>query len=216
MLAEEVLAPVDGAVLGAGRVRHVEGRDAEHLARALAVGAGEYGRVDIDKAAVLEELVYRRRRDAADAEHGGEQVGPGPQVLDGAQEFHAVALFLQRVVRRGDALHRDLRGLELKGLLGLGREHELALYNKSRADVLVRDLVVIGQIPPVEHDLQALVAGAVVKLDEAEILHVPDCPDPAADRYLTVGERGCVGINSRDPLPLHMARPLSFSVSAAH
>ena len=70
-----------------------------------------------------------------------------------------MALFLQRVVRRGDALHRDLRGLELKGLLGLGREHELALHNKSRADVLVRDLVVIGQIPPVEHDLQALVAG---------------------------------------------------------
>lgn len=214
VLAEEVLSPVDGAVLGAGRIRHVESRDAEHLARALAVGAGEQRRVDVDEAAALEELVYRRRRDAADAEHGGEQVRPRPEMLDGAQEFHAVALLLQRVIRRGGALHRYFRSLELKGLLGLGREHERALDYKSRAHVLPRDLVVIGQIPPLEHYLQALVAGAVVELDEAEILHVPYCPDPAADRYLTVSERGCVGINSRDPLPLHMARPLSFSVSA--
>ena len=130
--------------------------------------------MDIDEAALLEELVYRGRGDAADAEHGGEEVGARPEVLDGAQELHAVALLLQRVVRRGRALDLDGVRLELKGLLGLGREHELASDNKRRADVLAGYLVVVGEARALEHDLKVGVRRAVVELDEAEILHVAD------------------------------------------
>ena len=123
-----------------------------------------------------------------------------------------MALLLQGVVRRRGALDGYLVRLELKGLLRLRGEHQLALYNEGRAHVLPRDLVVIGQAPPLKHDLQALVAAAVVQLDEAEILHVPYRPDPAADSQLPAREGGCVGVYSRDPLPLHVARPLSFSL----
>ena len=75
--------------------------------------------MDIDEAPVLEEAVDGVGGQAH-PEGGGEQVGPGPQVLDGAQELHAVALLLKGVVGGGGALHSDGVGLYLQGLLGLG------------------------------------------------------------------------------------------------
>ena len=65
-------------------------------------------------------------RHAAHPEGGGEQVGAGAQMLDGAQELHGVALLLQRIVGGGGALHGDLGSLQFKGLLGVGGEHQLA------------------------------------------------------------------------------------------
>ena len=123
-LSEKVLAEIDAAGLLAGRVVGIQGGDTEHLSGALGVGAGDDGRVDIDKAAVLEEFMHRRGRDAAHAEGGGEEVGAGAQMLDRAQKLHTVALLLQRVIRRGDALHLNGLGLELKGLLGLRGQHQ--------------------------------------------------------------------------------------------
>ena len=81
----------------------------------------------------------------AHPEGGGEQIGPGPQVLDGPQELHAVAFLLQGVVGGGGALHRDGGGLHLQGLLGLGGEHHRAGDDKGRAHVLAGDLLVIIQ-----------------------------------------------------------------------
>ena len=121
-LAEEVLGEIDLAVLGAGKVIKIKGRDSEHLACALAVRARDDGRVDIDKATLLEELMHRLCRYAAHSEHCRKQVGAGTQVLNGAQKLHAVALFLQGVVGGGSAFNGDLGGLELKRLLCLGGE----------------------------------------------------------------------------------------------
>ena len=109
------------------------------------------------------------------------KLGARAQVLNRTQELHAVALFLQRIVRRGRALDRDAVGLELERLLGVRREHELAVHDERRADVLAGDLVVIFELAALEHDLQALEAAAVVELDKAEILHVADRARPAAD-----------------------------------
>ena len=180
LLAEEVLAVVDLAVLRAGRVLKVERRHLEHLARALAVGAGDDGGVDVDEAAALEELVHGIGRRAANAEGRGEEVRARAQVLDGAQVFDAVALFLQGIVGRRHTLDLDLRCLDLERLLGLGRQHDRAAHDQRGADVLRGDLLIIGKRICVHHDLQIAEARAVIQLDESEGLHIADGLRPAA------------------------------------
>ena len=94
LLAEEILAVIDLAVGRSRRVLQIQRRDLKHLARALAVGAGDDGGVDIDEAAALEELVHGVGRRASHAEGRGEEVRARTKMLDGAQIFDAVALFL--------------------------------------------------------------------------------------------------------------------------
>ena len=198
-------------VLGAGQVLEIQRRDAEHLARALGVGAGDDRGVDVDKAALLEKLVHGLRRDAADAERGVEEVRARAQMLDRAQELHAVALFLQRIIRRGDALDLNVRGLELKRLLGLGRQREDALDDKGGADVLLCHLVVICELLALHDDLQALDRAAVVELDEAEVFHVPRGAGPAADGNELAVEGLRVGENAGNALSLHSGLPFLFT-----
>jgi hypothetical protein len=57
-------------------------------------------------------------------------------VLLGAQELDGLALLLQRVFRRGSALHNDLRCLQLKRLLRFGRQNERTGHTQRSADVL--------------------------------------------------------------------------------
>ena len=114
-------------------------------------------------------------------EGGGEQVGSRAQVLDGAQELHAVALLLQGVVGGGGTFHRDGGGLHLQGLLGLGGEHHRSGDDEGGPYVLPGDLLVIIQRIGVHDYLQILKAGAVVELDKPKGLHVPDGAGPAAD-----------------------------------
>ena len=196
-LTEEVLGVIHLPVLGLGDVVQVEGGHLEHLAGTLAVAAGDDGGLYIHKTPALEKLMHRVGRRGADAERGGEQVGAGPQVLDGPQEFHAVALFLQGIVRRGPALHGDLGSPQLQGLLGLRRQHHGAPDDQGRAHVLSRDFLIIMQFIGAHDHLQIAEAGAVVELDEAEGLHIPDGAGPAAHgdllaaQLLLVGKDGC-------------------------
>ena len=207
-LAEEILAVIDLAVLAQREVVQVEGGHAEHLACALAVGAGDDRRVDVYKAVAAEKFVHCLRRNAADAEGCREQVRARSQVLDSAQELDAVALFLKRIVGGGCALDGDLGRLQLKRLLRVGREHKLALGDERRADVLMRKLVVVIELLALEHDLQALEARAVVKLDKAEILHVADGARPAADGYLLAAEAVRIGKYLSDLSAFHNNTPI--------
>ena len=159
--------------------------------------------MDVDEAALLEELVYRRGGDAPDAEDGVEEVRARAQVLYRAQELYAVALLLKGIVGRGGALDLDGARLELEGLLGLGREHQLAADYERRADVLAGYLVVVRESRALEHDLKVPVRGAVVERDEAEVLHVAYRAGPAADGDLAAGKAGRVGINGGNPLAFH-------------
>ena len=93
--------------------------------------------------------------------------------------------------------------LELKGLLGLRRQHQLAADNERRADVLAGNLVVVLERRALEHDLQVPVRGAVVEGDEAEVLHVAYRAGPAADGYLAAGKAGRVGVYGGYPLAFH-------------
>ena len=198
-LAEEVLGVVHLAVGGLGHVVQVQGGDPEHLAGAFAVAGGDDGGVDVDKAPVLEEAVDGVGRHAAHPEHGGEQVGPGPQVLDGPQVLHGVALLLERVVGSGD----------LQGLLGLGRQHHGAHHRQGGPHVLGGDLLVVGEDIGVHDHLEVLEAGPVVELDEAEGLHVPDGPGPAADGDGLAAQGFTVGEDRRDFCSFHMSHLIS-------
>jgi len=99
-LAEEVLGVVHG-LPGLGYPLEVEGRHLEHLARALRVGGGDEGRMDVVEAALLEELVHGEGHPVADAGHGAEGIGPGAEVGDLAEEFEGVRLLLQWIAVRG-------------------------------------------------------------------------------------------------------------------
>jgi len=137
-------------------------------------------------------------------------------MLDRTQKLDAVALLLQRIVGRGGALDRDLGGLELEGLLGLGREDERPAHDQRGADVLAGDLVVIIELAPLKHDLQRFEAAAVVELGKAEVLHVAHGPDPSADRDLLPVEGGGVGVNARDFLAFHFSLVLSLCRPSRH
>ncbi len=211
-LAEEVLAVVHRAVLGAGQVLQVQGGHPEHLAGALAVGGGDDGGVDIDKAPVLEEgwmawAATLRTRKAAE-----NRLVRGRRCCDGAQILHAVALFLERVVGGGGPLHRDGGGLHLQGLLGLGGEHHRAGDGQGGAHVLSGDLLIVVQDVGVQDDLQILEAGAVVELHEAEGLHVPDGAGPAADGDLFPAELLLVGKNLCNFYAFHWSLPLFLKI----
>ena len=202
-LAEEVLAVVNGAVLLEGEVVEVKRRHAEHLARALTVGAGDDRGVDVYEAAALEKFVDGLRRDASYAEGCGEEVSSGAQMLDRAQKLNAVAFFLEGVVGGRRALDGYRIRLQLKGLLCLGSQHKRTIHYQRRTDVLSGYLIVIIKSAPLKHDLQRLEAAAVIKLDESKVFQVTDGSDPAADSDLLPIKSGSVGKYTGNFLMLH-------------
>ena len=205
LFAEEVLAVIHLPVFGPGNVVEIQRRHLKHLAGAFAVGAGDDGSVDIYEATALEELVDGVGCYAADPEGSGEQVGAGPQMLDGPQELHAVALFLQRIVRGGLALHLDGGGLYLQRLLGLRRQHHGATDDESGAHVLPGDLLIIIQLISGHDHLQILEAGAVIELDEPKGFHIPDGAGPAAHGDFLAVQLFLVGKKGSDLHSLHRA-----------
>ena len=74
-------------------------RHLEHLARALAVAAGDYGRMYVVIAVFMKILVYRIRQLRPDAEHRVKGVGAHAQMRYRAQVFHGVSFLLERIAR---------------------------------------------------------------------------------------------------------------------
>ena len=202
-LAEEILAVIYRAVLLEGEIVEVKRRHAEHLARALTVGAGDDRGVDVYEAAALEEFMDGLRRNAPDAEGCGEEVGSGAQMLDRAQELNAVALFLEGVVGGRCALDGYRIRLQLKGLLCFRSQHKRTINYQRRTDILLCDLIVIIERASLKHDLQRLEAAAVIKLDESKVFQVADGSDPAADSDLLPIKSGSVGKYTGNFLMLH-------------
>ena len=142
-LAEEVLRKIDVSVLGAGQVLEIQRGDAEHLASALTVGARDQGRVHIDEAAGMEEIVNGEGDLAAHAEDGGEKIRPRAKICLLPQEFHGMPFRLEGIIGGRGALYGDLRRFQLEGLLCPRGQGQDARHDKRRADVLCGDLVVI-------------------------------------------------------------------------
>jgi hypothetical protein len=192
-LFKEVLAVIHSAVLGLGQIVQIQRGHAEHLAGTLAVGSGDQRRVGVDKAVLLEELVDGVGSHAAHTESSVEGVGSGAQGGHGAQILHAHLLFLQGVLV-GGAVAQDLHalGVQLKGLLCLRGEHQLALDAQAAVQTGVDDFIVVCQLAGFQHDLQGLEAAAVRQGDEADVLGVTDVLCPAADGDLGAVRRGAL------------------------
>ena len=180
-LLKEVLAVIHGAVLVLGHVLQVQRGDLEHLTGTFAVGSGQQGRVGVDEAVLLEELVDGVGSHAAHAECGVEGVGAGAQGGHGAQILHAHLLFLQGVLVCG-AVAQDLHavGVQLKGLLCLRGQDDAAHDAQAAVQAGVDDLLVVCQLACLQHDLQGLEAAAVRQGDEADVLGITDVLGPAA------------------------------------
>ena len=159
--------------------------------------------VDIDKAAALEELVHGVGRRASHTESRREEVRARTKMLDGAQIFDAVALFLQGIVGGGHALDLDLCCLDFERLLGLGRQHDGAAHDERGAHVLRGDLLIIRKRIRIHHDLQIAEARAVVQLDESEGLHIADGLRPAAYSDACAAILLLVGEECADPHSFH-------------
>ena len=104
---------------------------------------------------------------------------------DGAQVLKGVAFFLQGIIRSGGAFHHYTRGLDLKGLLGLGRGNQGTGDDHGGAHVQLVDLGEVCQVVVV-NDLQGLKVGAVADNNKTEGLGVAQAADPTADGYLFV------------------------------
>ena len=114
-----------------------------------------------------------------------------------------MALLLQRVLRSGGTLYRDGGGLHLQGLLGPGRQDHRTGHRQGGAHVLPGDLLIVGQGGGLHHHLEVFEAGAIVELDEAEGLHVPDGAGPAGNPDLPAAEVLLIGKNLGDLCAFH-------------
>ena len=168
-----------------GHIFQIQGGHPEHLSRSLTVTSGDDGGVHVHKIPLLEELMDSVSRQGPHPEHGLEGVGPGPQMGDGPQILEAVALLLQRVLRRGGSFHLHGVRLDLKRLLGLGRCHQGSGDDDSRSYVQSGDLFEIPHGVVINH-LQRLKKGSVVDHDKAKALGIPDAAHPAAHSDLLV------------------------------
>ena len=180
LLAEEVFGIVDRAIFESGRVIEVERRHLEHFTGAFTVRACDERRVDIDEAALLEELVDGVSDDAAHAEHGLEGVGSDTQMRKCPQKLHGVALRLDREIGGRRALNRNFARLNFKRLLSIRRHDQRTGYDHGGADVQLRDLLKVCELRA-EDNLYLRKIRAVGEVDEAEILAGAQIAHPAAD-----------------------------------
>ena len=178
---EEVFAVVGLAFFVGGDFGGVEGADAEHFARALAVAGGDDGAVDPEKFALAEELMDGLGTGIAYTHDRAQGVGAGAQVGDGAEEFEGVALLLQGVVFGGTAKDFDFRSLHLNALALCRGFDELALDSDGGSSVHSGDGFGVAGDSGVDDDLNALEAGAVVDFNEGEFLLLAFGAHPAFD-----------------------------------
>ena len=121
-------------------------------------------------------------------------------------------LLLEGIVRCGGTFHRDGGGLDLQGLFRLGGQNHGAGDGQGGAHVLSGDLFIILQGGGIHNDLQIFEAGAVVELNKAEGLHVPDRAGPAGHGDFLAAECLLIRENLRDLCAFHWVLPLSTSL----
>ena len=125
LTGKKILVKIDIALRRARQVGKIQGTDPKQLASALAVTAGNNGRVDPVKAVAVKEIVNGIGQRIAHASDGAEGIGARPQVGLGAQVFEAVTLLGDRVSLRvlDHADHLDGTGLDFHALALALRGH---------------------------------------------------------------------------------------------
>ena len=147
-----------------------------------------------------EEAVNSISCDGADAHDCLEGVRAHTKMRHRAEEFHAVALCLHRIICGGSALKQDFHCLHLKRLLCVRSFDDGARRDNGRTDVELRHIVktqcfVAGffccrflrcyitglQITGID-DLKSIEAGSVADRQESYVLRIAIAADPAAYR----------------------------------
>ena len=115
------------------------------------------------------------------AHHRAQAISTGTQVRNRAQEFDGMPLFLERETLISPPQETEGSGLELPFLaFGWGR-HQFAVHADRRTRQ--RFLKVFGaRGGGIHHHLEVLEAGAVVDLDEREVLRIATGTDPSRNR----------------------------------
>ena len=137
---EEVFGKIYFSVFCLRNVVQIHGGYLEHLTGTFTVASCDQWSVHIDKSSLLEEFVDRISDQGTYTEHGLESVGSRTQMGNCTQVFHAVAFFLQRIIRCGSALYADLGCLDLKWLFCLWGCHQSSLYDDGCTYVQFGDL----------------------------------------------------------------------------
>ena len=193
VLAEEIAAHVDRALVGARQVHQVEGRNAEHLAGTFGIRGGDDRRVDPAVAVLVEVAMDGRGQGVAHARDRTEQVGARSQVGDLAQEFERMRLGLDRIGFRifDPADHFDRTGLQFETLALALRGDQFAAGNHGTAGREAQHFVgIVGEGVGRDH-LDWIEAGTVAQVDEGQTgLGIATGAHPAADADRGTGGQG--------------------------
>ena len=163
--AKEIGVVIDPSALGRQVVK-VQGSGAEHRAGALGVAGGDDRRLDVEEAALLEELVNAKGHCVAHAGHGAEGIGAWAEMGQLPQKLQGVPLLLQRILLRiCAAQHRQAAGDHLVLLAAPEGFLQHAEGCQAASGGQAADEGVIGAIG-IDDDLQVGQARPVVDLDK--------------------------------------------------
>ena len=138
----------------------------------------------IDEVLILKELVDRISDQRANAEHRTEHIRSRTQIANLSEEFHRMALRLQRVVRCGCALYTHLFRLDFKWLLRVRCQHHFADDSQRGADIGLRDFFVVVKKRFFIYDLYGFKERTIVQFNKAELIGISVISDPALDQDL--------------------------------
>ena len=120
-----------------------------------------------------------------------------------------MSLFLQRIIRRGNALHQYLLRLHLKGLLSVRSSDHGSADDHRSSHIHLAKLLEIGELLPVYH-LQRLKEGSVVDHQKPEIFGIPVAANPSSHRNLRTQVLFTAAVKLPDVCQIHAV--ISFSI----
>ena len=144
-------------------------------------GVQENDRVTVTPARI-KKLVNRLRHNRAHPKRCLERVCAGAQMLNGAQVFKGMALFLERIIAWAFAFNRNGFRFNLKGLRRIRGKHELA-FDGDCTTGIERAFKCIFNLILLIHYLNGFKAGAVHQFDETDGLARTRGLNPAGNRY---------------------------------
>ena len=143
--------------------------------------------MNVLEAAILEELVRGEGQVVSNAHNSRDQLCAAAQMCLLAKELLSVALDRQGVLRRigrtCDPDFVDVLGADLKleWLTVLGAHYKLASDDVSRADLSLRDLIIVWNVTRYDN-LKRVLAATIVELNEEEVLATSaGCASPTTD-----------------------------------
>ena len=132
---KKILGVINASVRVLRHILQIQRGDFKHFAGTLRIGRGDERRMHIDKSILLKELMDRIGNQRPDAEHGGKRIRARTQMRNGAQIFHGMPFFLQRVIRSRQPLNSDLPRLHFKRLPGIRCLYDHSSCNDGASDI---------------------------------------------------------------------------------